>query len=82
MDMTPIAISIIFTVIVFTIYPPSFTFTKILKVEDQPPINPKLNLKEPLTEDELKQMYKDAPPTLDDLVEGINEILFNIEGDE
>ena len=82
MDTFPIAVAIIFAVVTLTVFPPSFTFTKIIKVEDQTQAH-KINPLDPeLTEEELKKLYKDAPPNLDDLVEGINEILFNIEGED
>ena len=81
MDMFPIAVAIVFTVVVLTIYPPSFTFTKIIKVEQPQQPAPAFTT-EQLTDKELKEARQDAPPNIDDLVEGINQILFDIQGDD
>ena len=72
--------ALVIIAILFTVYPPTFTFRKIMVVE-QPTTTPAPPQEEP-TEDELRKAYEDAPPNLDELVESINQVIYDLQGDD
>lgn len=73
-----LSIAIMFMVTVFAFRPPSITIRKVIVVEN--PIQPQTH--EPVTEEELKDIMKDAPPSTDEIIASVNDILHNLTEEE
>lgn len=72
--------ALIIIAVLFTVRPPTFTFRKVMVVEQPTPTS--TAPQEGPTEDELKKAYEDAPPNLDELVESINQVIYDLQGDD
>lgn len=77
-----LSMSLFAIALLFTVHPPTFTFKKILIVEQQQQQPIQSTDYTPLTEEELKKAYADAPPTADDIVEAFNSVFYDMQGDD
>ncbi len=78
--MIYLSIALVLIAIIFSFAPPSFNYTKTIVVKDNP-LTPTQEQKKEI-EDLSKLIQEEAPPTLDDLVADMNNILHDIVGDD
>jgi len=72
--MLYLSIALVLCTVILTVKPPTFTFHKIITVEQQDLST------ESTTPVDIKKLNEDLPPTLDDLVSTLNESLYDITG--
>ena len=66
--MIYLAIALVIMSLIFTKHPPQFHYHKTIN-----------DAIEQLTEQELKEALSNAPPTVDDIMQAVNESLFDLD---
>ena len=75
--MIYLAIALVIMSLIFTKHPPQFHYHKTINVRHlNTPVNDAI---EQLSEQELKEALSNAPPTVDDIMQAVNESLFDLD---
>ena len=79
--MIAFSIALVIIAIIFTVKPPQITIHRTYTLIENPPLAPNMG-SVPGEPEKMEELMRNSPPSMDKIVQKMNEVLFEIGGED